>query len=173
MNLIIKKSILSCILCGLMSHVFASNDDQINFLIKKAAAEKQIDSRIDTIENQMLGRASWSIKCEYRVFDDIKACVMTKGHLSIARLNNNYVVNVGENHAKASYAQIRVDNNAVKQEVEGFFRNGQALIEQFKKGYYVYTRYTPKGKNSVENKLSLIGFSYAFNDMQNQFNKIN
>lgn len=166
------KNLLLCTLLGTALPTFAMKEDQINLLIKKVTNERQMDSSSDNIENQMIGRASWSIKCEYRVFDDIKACIMTKGPVSVARLNNKYIVYVGENHAKSSTAQIRIDNNLMYQGPEGFFRTGNMLIDEFKKGYYVYTRYVPKGKGNVENKLSLVGFTFAFNDMESRFNRI-
>ena len=166
------KNLLLCTLLGTTIPAFATKEDRLNLLIQKVGIEKQMDGNSETTENQLLGRASWSIKCEYRVFDDIKACLMTKGPVTVARVNNKYFVYVGDNHAKKSITQLRVDNNLMFQGSEGYFKTGSMLIDEFKKGYFVYTRYEPKGKNKVENKLSLLGFTSAYNDMESRFNRI-
>lgn len=166
-----KKVLIVTVLMGLTQTICAQ-EDHLNTLIKKVAVSSNSEHYFNNIENQMLGRASWKIKCEYRVYDDVKACVMRKGPLSIARIHHEYVVNLGSQHATHSLAKIRVDQGPVQQQLGGFFREGDQLIEQFKKGYFAYTEYKNKENKVIQHQLSLMGFAYAFNDMQEQFNHI-
>ena len=171
MNVLFKKKLLVLGLLGWIESVNAQ-EDHLNTLIKKVAVSPASDRHFNNIENQMLGRASWKIKCEYRKYDEVKACVMRKGPLSVARINHDYVVNVGEHHAPNSYGKIRIDQHSNQQQLGGFFRNGQSMITQFKTGHFAYTQYQNNEHRIVEHQLSLLGFTYAFNDMQEQFNRI-
>ena len=79
-----KKIFLSFLL---LNSIIANNthaaDDRISNLILKVNAKANNNADIDLIENKLLGRASWKIKCQYKVFEDMKACVMSKGPISI------------------------------------------------------------------------------------------
>lgn len=146
-------------------------DDQLSTLITKVSSQSKVDS-ISAMENNLLGRASWKIKCQYKAFDDMKACVMSKGPISILRLNSQYIVSIGEKHEKNSSAYIRVDQGDALQEREGLFRNGSALVGQMKRGNFAFTRFQQAKNKQIENKVSLIGFTDAFNDMEAQFAKL-
>ena len=67
---------------------------------------------------------------------------------------------------------LYVDNNEILQAREGLFRNGDELIKQFKRGNYAFTRFQNNKKQLVENKISLNGFTDAFNDMEAQFSNL-
>ena len=173
MKFVFKMNLILCIWGGVVHHTWAK-EDQISALIKKVNVQSYVDGSGNTYENQLIGKSSWKIRCQYKVFDDKKVCLMTKGPISLMKLNSSYILNVGENHTKNSMAQIRIDNNASLKAREGLFRHANDLITQFKQGYYVYTRYnSSKTGEDVEHKLSLIGFSFALNEMENQFRKIN
>ena len=83
-----------------------------------------------------------------------------------------YIVNIGEKNLKDNPAYVYVDNNEILQEREGLFRNGDELIKQFKRGNYAFTRFQNNKKQLVENKISLNGFTDAFNDMEVQFSNL-
>lgn len=165
-----KKIFLSFLL---LNSIIANNthaaDDRISNLILKVNAKANNNADIDLIENKLLGRASWKIKCQYKVFEDVKACVMNKGPISILHVNHQYIVNIGEKNLKDNPAYVYVDNNEILQEREGLFRNGDELIKQFKRGNYAFTRFQNNKKQLIENKISLNGFTDAFNDMEAQF----
>lgn len=150
-------------------------DDQISDLIKKVEYRSQQDEKqITKIENQMLDRASWNIKCKYKVFDDTKVCLMQKGDLSVLHLNNQFIVNIGEKVLKNSMVSVKIDNHKIFQDREGLFRNANTMIEQFKRGNFVFARYVTSTKNQeIERKISLAGFTEAFNDMESQFLSLN
>ncbi|KAB1851415.1 hypothetical protein F4W09_16405 [Acinetobacter tandoii] len=160
----------------IISSIIASNtnasEDQISNLILKVNAKSSNYVEMDLIENKLLGRASWKIKCQYKVFEDMKACVMSKGPISILHVNYQYIVNIGEKHLKDNPVFIHVDNKGILQEREGLFRNGSELIKQFKSGNYAFTRFQNNKKQLIENKISLDGFTDAFNDMEDQFSKL-
>lgn len=146
-------------------------DDQLSSLITKVSSHSKSDA-ITAMESRLLGRASWKIKCQYKAFDDMKACVMSKGTISILHLNSQYIVNIGEKHEKNSLAYIRIDQGDTLQEREGLFRNGNNLIGQMKRGNFAFTRYSQGKNQQIENKISLNGFTDAFNDMEAQFSKL-
>lgn len=146
-------------------------DDQLSSLITKVSNQSKIDT-ISAMENRLLGRASWKIKCQYKAFDDMKACVMSKGPISILRLNNQYIINIGEKHQKNSEAYIRVDQSDTLQEREGLFRNASSLVGQMKRGNFAFTRFYQVKNKPIEHKISLIGFTDALNDMEAQFAKL-
>ncbi|MFU9046414.1 invasion associated locus B family protein [Acinetobacter tibetensis] len=97
---------------------------------------------------------------------------MSKGPISILHVNHQYIVNIGEKHLKDNPAFIHIDNKEILQEREGLFRNGSELIKQFKGGNYAFTRFQNNKKQLIENKISLDGFTDAFNDMEAQFSKL-
>ena len=170
---IMRKFFLSFfILTPIIANNTHASEDQISTLILKANAKSSNKTEIDLIEKKLLGRASWKIKCQYKVFEDMKACVMSKGPISILHVNYQYIVNVGEKHLKDNPAFIHVDNKGILQEREGLFRNGTELIKQFKSGNYAFTRFQNNKKQLIENKISLDGFTDAFNDMEDQFSKL-
>lgn len=147
-------------------------EDKISSLILKVSSKSNNNEEIDLLENKLLGRASWKIKCQYKVFEDIKACVMSKGPISVLRVNQQYIVNIGEKHLKDNPAFIHVDQQEILKEREGLFRNGSELIKQFKRGNFAFTRFQNNKKQVIENKVSLDGFTDAFNDMEAQFSKL-
>ena len=147
-------------------------EDKISSLILKVSSKSNNNEEIDLLENKLLGRASWKIKCQYKVFEDIKACVMSKGPISVLRVNQQYIVNIGEKHLKDNLAFIHVDQQEILKEREGLFRNGSELIKQFKRGNFAFTRFQNNKKQVIENKVSLDGFTDAFNDMEAQFSKL-
>lgn len=147
-------------------------DDQLSSLITRVNTQAKNSDVISPMENKLLGRASWKIKCQYKAFDDMKACVMSKGPISILHMNNQYIVNIGDKHEKNTMAFIRVDQGDSLQEREGLFRNGTNIIGQLKRGNYAYTRFQRNKGQAIENKISLIGFTDAFNDMDAQFARL-
>ena len=168
-----KKIFISFFLLNsLIANNTNASEDQISSLILKVNAKSNRNAEIDLIENKLLGRASWKIKCQYKVFEDTKACVMNKGPISILHVNQQYIVNIGEKHLKDNPAFVYVDNNEILQEREGLFRNGSELINQFKRGNFAFTRFQNNKKQLIENKISLDGFTDAFNDMEVQFSKL-
>ncbi len=167
-----KNILLGFVSLFFLTPIFISNtyasEDRLSTLILKINTKLSNNGEIDLLENKLIGRASWRIKCQYKVFEDIKACVMSKGPISILNVNNKYVVNVGENHLKDNPAFIHIDNKDILQEREGLF-NGSELIKQLKRGNYAYTRFQNNKKQLIENKIPLVGFTDAFNDMEAQF----
>lgn len=90
------------------------------------------------------------------------------------RMNDSYSLSVGINHARNSITLLKVDNNSVLQAREGLYRDAQAIIDQFKRGFEVKTEFNVShNAKPVVNEVSLIGFSDAFNDMQQQYSKLN
>ena len=81
--------ILSVSTLGFIGSVHAAVD-QLSSLITKVNNQSKSDE-ISAGESRMLGRASWKIKCQYKAFDDMKACVMSKGPISVLHLNNQYI----------------------------------------------------------------------------------
>lgn len=162
------------ILAGLNTSQAATNpvDDQLNQLIQKVESQSNKD-QIDRLNSQV-ARASWRIKCWVRVFEDTKICVMQKNYLTIMRLNDTYSVSIGGKHQKNSMTKIRIDEGEVIGAREGLYRDAMPVIDQMKRGYHLFTRYTSQDKGTnVESKVSLMGFTEAFNDMQMQYRKIN
>lgn len=146
--------------------------DALSSLILRVSTQSQNNEAALPLENKLLGRVSWEIKCQYNAVDDVKACAMSKGPISVLHLNNQYIISVGKNHKKESTSVIRVDKNIDFQEREGLFRNADTLIDQFKRGGYVYTRFQPNQGVAIESKISLLGFTDAFNDMEAKFLKL-
>ena len=88
-------------------------------------------------------------------------------------LNDNYFVNIGNKVVKNSVVYVHVDKNNILQDRDGLFRNGNLLIKQFKRGNNIFIRYNAKNKiQEIERKISLLGFSDAFNDMENQYSRL-
>lgn len=158
--------------CTSIAH---AQDDRILQLIQRVEYQKKKDNKnLDQLEDKMLGRASWKIECRYQLFDDIKACMMQKGEITVMRLNNSYVVNVGEQVVPDSQVAIYVDKNAIQKADDGLFRHANRLLEQFKRGNYALIKYQMIGnQNHSEAKISLLGFTDAFNDMEKRFKQLN
>lgn len=146
-------------------------EDRLSSLILRVNAQSNNDE-ISLVENKLLGRASWKIKCQYKTFEDMKACVMSKGAISVLHINNQYIVNIGQKHQKDTMTFIRVDQGESLQAREGLFRNGNDLIDLLKRGNYAYTRFQQNKTQYIEDKTSLLGFTDAFNDMEAQFSKL-
>ncbi len=160
------------ILCGAnMAQAASTIDDQLNHLIRKVESQSQKD-QADRLNSQV-ARASWRIKCWVRVFEDTKICVMQKNDLTVMRLNDTYSVSIGGKHQKNSMTQIRIDKGEVIEAREGLYRDAMPVIDQLKRGYNVFSRYKLQDKGSnVDRKVSLMGFTDAFNDMQLQYRKL-
>ena len=155
------------------------SNDQLSQLIQRVElskktsgteAAKQTTRTPEQTEKNLLGRASWNIQCRVNVFEDSKVCIMKKNHIIVMRLNNDYSVSIGDNHQTNTLADARVDSQDVIQAREGLYRNADNLIDQMKKGSYLFTRYKRNGdKDYTEAKTSLVGFTAAFQDLQTQF----
>lgn len=158
--------------CTSIAH---AQDDKISQLIQRVEYQKTKDNKtLDQLEDKMLGRASWNIECRYQVFDDVKACMMQKGAITVMHLNNSYVVNVGERVQSGTQVSIYVDKNTIQRADDGLFRDSSRLIEQFKKGSHAFIRYQAEGNSrNTEAKISLLGFTDAFNDMEKRFKLLN
>lgn len=171
---IFKSTVVICALLGssFVGAASASKEDQLADLIERVQSQKG-EEKVAQLENQMLGRASWEISCWIKVFDDTKICTMQRGDIIVMRLNNIYSVSIGENHTKNTFTSVRVDDNKTEEAREGLFRNASSLIQQLKQGKNVYTRYKQgsSGKE-LDAKVSLVGFTAAYTDMQNQFERL-
>ena len=98
---------------------------------------------------------------------------MRKNHITVMRMNDNYSLSVGIKHEKNSITLLKVDNNSIWQAREGLYRDAQTIIDQFKRGFEVKTEFNAfNTAKPVVNEVSLIGFSDAFNDMQQQYSKL-
>lgn len=171
-----KNTLVAVFSLSIMS-IYSSEEayaahDALSSLILKISTQSSVGETVLPLENKLLGRVSWEIKCQYNATDDVKACVMSKGSISVLHLNNQYIINVGNGHKKESMGLIRVDKNTDFLEREGLFRNANTLIDQFKRGNYAYTRFQPSQGAVVESKISLLGFTDAFNDMEAKFLKL-
>jgi hypothetical protein len=150
----------------------ATIDDQLSSLIRNVEYQSNSKEQVDRLNSQV-ARASWRLKCWVRVFEDTKICVMQKNHLTVMRLNDSYSLSVGGKHQKNSMTSIRIDEGSIVQAREGLYRDALPVIEQMKRGYYIFSRYKGQEKDiDVENKVSLMGFTDAFNDMQLQYRKL-
>lgn len=160
-----------CVLVGNTACATSSSgDDQLSQLIRKV---QQSSSMQEQDDRSSQARATWQVKCWVRVFEDTKICVIQKEHLTIMRINNNYSVNVGSKHLNGSFSSLRIDDNKVIKAKEGLYRNGMPIIEQMKRGYYLFSRYQIQDKGTtLENKVSLMGFTDAYNDMQIRYRKL-
>lgn len=158
--------------CASVAHAQA---DKISELIQRVEYQNKNESKkLDQLENKMLGRATWTIECRYQVFDDVKACMMQKGDITVMHLNNRYVINVGERVRTDSQVSMYIDKNSIQRADDGLFRDANRLIDQFKKGSYAFIRYQKEDSSrNTEAKISLLGFTDAFNDMENRFKKLN
>ena len=147
-------------------------NDRLGYLIQRVDYQRINDS-LEKSENQLLGRASWNIQCWVKSSENTKICTMRNNHITVMRMNDYYSLSVGTKHAKNSIALLKVDNNSVLQAREGLYRDAQAIIDQFKHGFEVKTEFNvPNTTKPVVNEVSLIGFSDAFNDMQQQYSKL-
>lgn len=147
-------------------------DDQLTDLISRVEYPARSKEEVDRLNSQV-ARASWRIKCWVRVFEDTKVCVMQKSHLTVMRLEDSYSVSIGTQHQKNSSTTIRIDQGQLIQAREGLYREALPVIEQMKRGYYLFSCYKMSEKgNLIENKISLLGFTEAFNDMQQQYRKL-
>ncbi|GAA5185432.1 hypothetical protein GCM10023345_18710 [Acinetobacter kookii] len=148
-------------------------NDRLGYLIQQVDYQ-HINDSLEKSENRLLGRASWDIQCWVKSSENTKICTMRKNHITVMRMNDSYSLSVGINHAKNSITLLKVDNNSVLQAREGLYRDAQAIIDQFKRGFEVKTEFNVShNAKPVVNEVSLIGFSDAFNDMQQQYSKLN
>ena len=149
-----------------------SMDDQLSQLIRKVQEPSSSREQMDRVNGQ-IARASWQVRCWVRIFEDSKICVIQKEHLTIMRLNNTYSVSIGNQHLKGSFSSLRIDGNKVVKAQEGLYRDATPIIDQMKRGYYLFTRYHTQDKaNTIENKISLMGLTDAYNDMQIRYRKL-
>jgi invasion protein IalB len=147
-------------------------DDQLTALISRVEHPIQRKEQADRLNSQV-ARASWRIKCWVRVFEDTKVCVIQKNQLTVIRLEDSYSVSIGSQHQKNSMTTIRIDQADALQAREGLYREALPVIEQMKRGYYLFSRYKMSDQgNLIETKISLMGFTDAFNDMQLQYRRL-
>ncbi|WP_171263572.1 hypothetical protein [Acinetobacter sp. ANC 5054] len=66
---------------------------------------------------------------------------MQKNQITVILLNDDYSINVGSDHVKNSISVLRVDQNHVLQTREGLYRDARNIIDQFRNGLIVKTRY--------------------------------
>ena len=155
---------------------FAANlnksEDEISSILKRVNPTSQ-DIQIAQREKELLGRVSWKIQCRSKGYENNDLCIMTKGPFSIIKIKNSYTLSLGENHQKNSNTHLKIDSNDVITAREGLYRNADDIIEQFKNGLIAYSNYAAKNKNAdINDKTSLIGFTAAFNDMENQYEQL-
>lgn len=147
--------------------------DSLNDLIEQFTSPQTSDVNIG-INRAMVGRASWHIQCEFQAQDKSKVCFMQKHHITVMRLNDDYSINIGSNHLKNSISSLRVDQNNVVQAREGLYRDAGSIIEQFRTGSVVKTRFQSDINHATQyHEQSLLGFADAFEDMQVQYQSLN
>lgn len=148
-------------------------DDEISTLLKRVDLSKQ-DAQIENMEKQLLGRASWKIKCRSKGYENNDVCIMQKGPISIIKINNIYTISQGEKHTKNSISYLQIDNNEAVMAREGLYRNAEPIIIQFKQGLMAFSRYSNQNLHeTINNQISLIGFTAALNDMEAQYQQLN
>lgn len=145
--------------------------DSLNDLIEQFTSLQTPDVNTG-INRIMVGRASWHIQCEFQVQDKTKVCLMQKHHITVMRLNDDYSINIGANHLKNSISALRVDQNNVVQAREGLYRDAGSIIEQFRTGIVVKTRFQSENYAAQYHELSLLGFADVFEDMQVQYQSL-
>ena len=146
--------------------------DSLHDLIEQFTSPQTTDVNIG-IHRAMVGRASWHIQCEFQAQDKTKVCLMQKHHITVMRLNDDYSIYVSANHLKNSISALRVDQNNVVQAREGLYRDAGRIIEQFRTGLVVKTRFQSENHAAQYHELSLLGFADAFEDMQVQYQSLN
>ena len=163
------------ILSLILSHsVFAANksyysDDRLADLIRVVEYSKNHEE-ISQLENRIVARSSWNVRCWIKVFDQAKICTLQKDNITVIRLNHDYSVVIGNQPSKSPKTALRVDQHPVIYTQDGSFRNALQLIEQFKRGYYVYTRFQQTHQfEDIDQQVSLMGFQDAFRQMEKQF----
>lgn len=147
-------------------------NDRLGYLIQRVDYQR-IDASIEKSENQLLGRASWNIQCWVKTGEDTKICTMRKNHITVMRMNDHYSLSVGMKPEKNSVTVLKVDDNSPLQAREGLYRDAQPIIDQFKRGSEVKTEFKATNTaKTVMNQISLVGFTDAFNDMQQQYSRL-
>ena len=147
--------------------------DSLHDLIEQFTSPQTADVNTG-INRAMVGRASWHIQCEFQAQDKTKVCFMQKHHITVMRLNDDYSINIGSNHLKNSISSLRVDQNNVVQAREGLYRDAGSIIEQFRTGSVVKTRFQSDINHATQyHEQSLLGFADAFEDMQVQYQSLN
>ncbi len=156
----------------LSSSIFAKPNDQTDRLadLIQTVGYSNPQDDIAQLEKYLLGRSSWNVQCWVKVFDGAKVCTLQKDHITVVRLNDDYSVRIGDQSGKNAKTALRVDQYQPLYTPNGWFRDANKLIEQFKLGAYVYTRYPNVNPDQdVDYKVALLGFSNAFQHMQQQF----
>ena len=145
--------------------------DPLGYLIQHV--DYQREEPVEKLENRLIGRASWHIQCWVKESEDTKICTMRKNHITVMRMNNHYSLSVGLKIAKNSTTLLKVDDNHALQAREGLYRDAQPIIDQFKRGIDVKTEFKPPyAVKVVTSETSLVGFTDAFNDMQQQYGRL-
>lgn len=145
--------------------------DPLGYLIQHV--DYQRDDTMEKLENRLIGRASWNIQCWIKESEDTKICTMRKNNITVMRMNNHYSLSVGLKIAKNSSTVLKVDDNNALQAREGLYRDAQPIIDQFKRGIGVKTEFKPSyAIKVVASETSLVGFTDAFNDMQQQYGRL-
>ncbi|OTG82772.1 hypothetical protein B9T33_04790 [Acinetobacter sp. ANC 5054] len=114
--------------------------DPLNNLIEQISTQASYSVN-KTLNRSLLGRASWYIQCEFQAQENSKMCLMQKNQITVILLNDDYSINVGSDHVKNSISVLRVDQNHVLQTREGLYRDARNIIDQFRNGLIVKTRY--------------------------------
>lgn len=112
----------------------------------------------------------WFISCYKKEFDNTKVCHLHGGDLWVYLINGKYSVSVGSDIYPGTRAGFRVDNGKSVYGYEGDFSNPLVLINQLKKGKFVYTRYQEWPYLAhIDKKTDLEDFNEKFNEMLNQY----
>lgn len=108
--------------------------------------------------------------CEVDKFNGSKTCSMSKDDLIVYIHNGKTFFLVGTNHFPRKPTVLKVDQNKPIYGKEGSFQNNGQILEQFKSGRVVNTRYIkwPYEMNR-DNETSLNGFSEAYRELQRQY----
>lgn len=151
--------------------------DDLEKLIDVLSVTPQTSSRVSDLSKSsivaMQNKEDWSFECHKKVFDNKKICYLKNGDLSISLINGQYSVVVGADHQLQTLAGLRIDNSAPMYGYEGHFGKSEMIIDQMKKGKFIYTRYKNKKMNDdIDNKASLNGFTYKLNAMLKTYNEL-
>lgn len=157
---------------NLMAAPVLAQEDRLSALIQTV---EYSGGKVDMaqLEKRALAKSAWTIRCWVKVFDHSKICTMQKDHITVIRLNEGYSVSVADKPNANSKTALRVDNYQPIYTQDGLFRDAVPLIEQFKKGNYLYTRLQQANEfQDEDSKVSLLGFTDAFQDMQKKFEQL-
>lgn len=120
-----------------------------------------------------LYKTFWLINCSKKEFDNIKICSLRGDDLIVYLIDGKYSLRVGLNHYPRTRAGFRVDNGKSIYGYEGDFSNSSALLNQLKKGKFVYTRYQKwPYLSNIDKKTDLDGFNENFKEMLHKYKEL-